>query len=144
MSAVILRFDNEYDFLSNFYPAKVVLDGETYFSTEHAYQAAKTLDAHARKVIRDACSPGQAKRLGKHVALRPGWEGVKLQVMLDLLRQKFAPGSVLAERLLGTGNAKLVEGNWWGDLYWGVCNGRGANWLGKLLMQVREELQHGP
>lgn len=47
----------------------------------------------------------------------------------------------LRSQLLSTGTAELVEGNWWNDRYWGVCNGRGENHLGKILMRIREELK---
>jgi ribA/ribD-fused uncharacterized protein len=139
----ISRFTGPYAFLSNFYPVKVALDGEIYFSVEHAYQAAKTCDSYSRKVIQETCAPGQAKRLGKHVTLRPDWEAVKLRVMEDLLRQKFPLGSALAEQLLATGDAVLEEGNVWGDRFWGICQGVGQNWLGKLLMQIRADLVAG-
>ena len=59
--------------------------------------------------------------------------------MLDILRLKFDPDSPLTKRLLTTYGAPLIEGNRWGDKYWGVCNGAGLNRLGELLMQVREE-----
>jgi predicted NAD-dependent protein-ADP-ribosyltransferase YbiA (DUF1768 family) len=58
--------------------------------------------------------------------------------MRSLLRQKFAHPS-MRERLLATGDEELIEGNWWGDTFWGVCNGEGQNQLGKLLMRVRHE-----
>jgi predicted NAD-dependent protein-ADP-ribosyltransferase YbiA (DUF1768 family) len=58
--------------------------------------------------------------------------------MLNLLRQKFQ-NPELREKLLCTGKLELIEGNYWGDTYWGVCRGVGENRLGKLLMLVREE-----
>ena len=42
--------------------------------------------------------------------------------------------------LLATGKATLVEGNSWGDTFWGVCRGKGKNMLGKILMRVRKRL----
>jgi N-glycosidase YbiA len=63
-------------------------------------------------------------------------------VMRGLLRQKFSSGE-LYEKLLATGDALLVEGNSWGDRYWGQVQGTGENHLGKLLMQVRKELKRG-
>lgn len=62
--------------------------------------------------------------------------------MLHLLRLKFEIPAI-AEDLLDTGDQRLVEGNVWGDRYWGVCDGVGENWLGELLMQVRDELLEG-
>jgi predicted NAD-dependent protein-ADP-ribosyltransferase YbiA (DUF1768 family) len=43
--------------------------------------------------------------------------------------------------LIDTGDQELIEGNWWGDVIWGVCNGKGENHLGKILMEVRKELK---
>lgn len=142
MSATaITRFDGGHWFLSNFSPSRVQLDGGWYPSVEHAYQAGKTTDLGARREIAACRSPGRAKRLGRRVVMRPHWHGLRLLVMEDLLRQKFAPGSLLAGSLLSTGNADLVEGNHWGDVFWGVCGGEGENHLGLLLMKIREELQ---
>lgn len=137
------RFDDEHRFLSNFWPAAVQLDGYTYPTVEHAYQAAKTLSAKERTAIAmiHPDSPGRAKQLGRKVTKRKDWEQIKLSVMLTLLRQKFAPGTGLARQLLATGNSELIEGNNWGDMYWGRVEGVGLNHLGRLLMQVREELR---
>lgn len=59
--------------------------------------------------------------------------------MEDLLRQKFSK-TPLRRLLLATGEAELIEGNTWGDTYWGVCHGVGQNHLGCLLMKIRGEL----
>jgi ribA/ribD-fused uncharacterized protein len=136
---VIDDFRGEYAFLSNFYSSPVWMLSRRYRTVEHAYQAAKTLDLEQREIIREAATPAQAKRLGRKVIVRSGWDSVKLRVMLYLLRRKFAKGTEMADALEGTGDAKLVEGNWWGDTFWGVCGGVGENHLGKLLMQIREE-----
>jgi ribA/ribD-fused uncharacterized protein len=133
----ITRFRETWSFLSNFFPAPVALDGKIYPTIEHAYQAAKTVREKERKVIRQAPSPAQAKRLGQRVALRPDWEQVKLDIMLDLLHQKFQdPG--LHRKLLATGNAPLIEGNHWGDRFLGCVPGSGpgqalekGRWVGK-------------
>jgi N-glycosidase YbiA len=137
----INRFEGVYSFLSNFYPCPITFDGDKYDSVEHAYQAAKTTDAEERiKFQSYRMTPaGEAKRLGRLVTLRKDWEQVKNPVMLDLLRKKFL-GTKFTYLLGDTGSEELVEGNWWGDTYWGVCNGVGENYLGKLLMQVRSEI----
>ncbi len=139
----VTEFRDEYAFLSNFYPAKVKWGGVVYPTVEHAYQAAKT-PSHAMRVrIRMTATPGQVKRLGRRVILRPNWDVVKLTVMRLLLIRKFSD-PVLRERLLATGDAVLEEGNRWGDTYWGICppgSGHGQNKLGQLLMDVRNKIR---
>jgi ribA/ribD-fused uncharacterized protein len=129
------RFDGEYHFLSNFYPVSVF----GYPSVENAYQAAKTLNREERLPFRE-CSPAQAKKLGRRLVLRPDWEDRKLEIMRVLVRKKFEHPE-LRQRLLETGNQDLIEGNCWGDRFWGVCRGEGKNHLGQILMEVRRELR---
>ena len=137
----ITSFSGQYRWLSNFYPARVV-DGGTEFSTlEHAFQAAKTTDVGWRARILAAAGPGDAKRLGRKVPLRRDWEAVKVSVMRGLLVQKFADPD-LRDRLLATGDVELVEGNDWGDRFWGESPvGAGQNWLGRLIMSVRNQIR---
>lgn len=131
-------FTDEYFFLSNFYMHPITYEDVTYSSTEHGYQAAKTLDHDERLRISKIAKAGEAKKAGQKLKLREGWDkGVKIDVMRSLLRLKFANASLRA-RLLETGDRELIEGNYWGDQFWGVCNGRGHNWLGKLLMELRD------
>ena len=138
---MIDRFNGEYAFLSN-YSASPFKDecGDSYPTVEHYFQAQKATNMFDFEEIRMAKTPGLAKKLGRQIELAPDWESVKEQVMLDGLRHKFAIPE-LRDKLLATGDQYLEEGNYWGDTYWGVCNGVGKNRLGKLLMQVREEIR---
>lgn len=136
-------FQCEYEFLSNFYEGRdqIIRDeGLSYKSVEAAFQAAKTLSKKMRKVFTEL-SPSAAKYLGRHIELRDDWESIKDDVMLRLVTYKFTHSEGLRELLLDTEDAELIEGNWWNDKYWGVCNGEGQNKLGKILMQVREKLK---
>ena len=137
---VINRFNGEYAFLSNFVNCKVIYNENIYPTVEHAFQAAKCLDISIQKSFTTLVTPRDAKKLGKQVPLRPDWEQVKDDIMKDLLTQKFSQ-EPFKSQLLATGNAKLIEGNTWNDTYWGVCNGKGLNMLGILLMEVRDELR---
>lgn len=145
----IMRFSGAFSYLSNFYPSPVVTgDGFTYPTAEHAFQAAKTIDAKQRARICSAPTPGEAKSAGGSVRLRPGWDGMRKRVMLRVVQVKFSPDTELAGWLCATGESLLVEGNTWHDQYWGDCNcGRGAcsgpgnNYLGRILMAVRMTLQ---
>lgn len=133
-------FTGQYRWLSNFWPSSVLLDGRYYATVEHAYQAAKTVDSTERSTVALADSPGRAKARGRKVTLRADWDLVKLRIMEELLVQKFAT-EPLSTLLLATGDAELIEGNTWGDRFWGVCRGDGANHLGRLLMKIRAELR---
>lgn len=142
MAEIITSFRGEHDFLSNFY---IMPDGSTL---EHYYQAEKTLDPEQRQKILSARSPGYAKRLGRKANIRPDWEDIKLDTMWVLLNLKFSHPD-LRQKLLDTGDAYLIEGNVWGDRYWGAelvdSYWTGENKLGVLLMRLREFLrgQHG-
>ncbi len=138
----ITSFKGEYDFLSNFYPSPLKVANETYPTVEHLYQALKTKDKKERTPIRKAKTPGEAKRLGRNVQVRPNWDKIKVFFMEKLLLRKFKDKK-LRKKLLATGHAMLVEGNTWGDKFWGVCNGKGENNLGKLLEHVREGIRQG-
>lgn len=138
--SVIGPFQGELRWLSNFWPAEVMLDGLVYPTVEHAYVAAKTTNDVERFVIQTTPSPGEVKRLGRQLNIREDWDSIKLQVMEDLLWQKFQH-SELKAKLLATGDIPIVEINTWNDTFWGQCNGKGTNHLGKLLMKIRETLR---
>lgn len=145
--ATIQEFTGEYRFLSNFYLAPVEWNGTVWPSSEHAYQAAKTLDLATQELIRNLPTPAAAKKAGKLVKMRSDWDDVKVLCMLEILRSKFTLNADLRAQLLATGDAHLEEGNWWKDVFWGVCpvgSGRGLNMLGKLLMEVRAECALNP
>jgi ribA/ribD-fused uncharacterized protein len=135
---MINLFRDEYFFLSNFYPVEIKLDGIVYPNAETAFQAQKTLDDEERRKFSMLKNPVQAKRLGRKVKLRDDWEEVKLDIMTEIVSQKFLQHPHLIEMLLQTGDEELVEGNKWGDRFWGVCKGKGENHLGKILMKIRD------
>lgn len=140
MSNNFKGFQDEYFFLSNFYPCKVEYEDMIYPSSEHAFAAAKTLDIRGRILIQECSTPGLAKRMGRNVTLRKDWDNIRVDIMKQILHNKFMDNKELRERLLLTGNLELIEYNYWGDTFWGVCNGVGQNNLGKLLMALRQEI----
>lgn len=136
----IRSFSGKWEALSNFYQSPIIWRGHVWDTAEHAYQTAKTDDLVWQRKIRLARTPGVAKRLGRLCPMRETWDAEKLSVMEQILRQKFK--NVVPAGVLGsTGNAILIEGNTWGDTYWGVCGGVGENHLGRLLMKIRPECQ---
>ena len=138
----ITRFRLAYDFLSNFYPVLITLDGLDYLSAEAAYQAYKCESREDRRAFA-RISADEAKRLGRKIAIRPDWDVVKLDVMRRVVRAKFEQHPNLAYSLLETDDAQLIEGNSWHDVYWGVDvrTGEGENHLGRILMDLRREFQ---
>lgn len=138
--APITRFEGPYRFLSNFYRMP---DGSTL---EHHYQARKATALTDYDWVMAAPTPAAAKKRGRQITIRPDWELVKRDVMVQVLRTKFER-EPYRSMLLATGDAVLMEGNDWHDQYWGSCDCpmhygvEGQNWLGKLLMQVRGELR---
>lgn len=112
-------------------------------TVEHAYQAAKTTDIGQRHVIIAHKYAGDAKKYAYSLTLREDWEQIKRPIMLRLVRQKFAMNPGLRKQLLDTYPHELIEGNTHHDNYWGVCSCQacdtvGLNWLGRILMFVRE------
>jgi predicted NAD-dependent protein-ADP-ribosyltransferase YbiA (DUF1768 family) len=127
----ITSFKGEHAFLSNFYK----FDGR--ITTEHIFQSLKTEHPLWQTFILDAEEPGDAKTRGRMAPMREGWDDMRVAVMSNVLKIKFRPGSVMLQKLIDTGDAELIEGNWWGDKFWGVCDGTGLNHLGKELMKIR-------
>jgi ribA/ribD-fused uncharacterized protein len=144
MTEPILSFSGPYRFLSNFYvlPEPIEWDGLHFWTTEHAFQAAKTHDIRSKRRIQalPANRPGDAKAVGATVSLRPDWEAVKINVMEALLCLKFSH-PILMKWLLETGDAHLEEGNHWKDRFWGTVDRKGRNELGKALMRVRAAIR---
>ena len=140
----IARFRGEYAFLSNFWEAPVTYHGLTYGSNEAAFQAQKCV-TEEEKTEFTRLRPGDSKKLGRRVRLRPDWEEVKVSVMEEIVRAKFTQNEGLKRQLLATGDALLEEGNTWHDTCWGVDakTGKGQNHLGRILMKVRSELKDG-
>lgn len=138
MTQDINSFSGEYRYLSNFWLCQVPYQGVNYPSSEHAYQAAKSLDWTERLRISGIKTCREVKYLGQSLLLRPDWESVKVEVMREVLWNKFTENLNLLQRLIQTGDVLLVEGNTWGDTFWGECDGKGQNHLGRLLMEIRE------
>jgi len=144
MAKEITRFQGEWRFLSNFWPCRVQLSDLVFPSAEHAYQWSKQLVPSDGPDFKDpGMTPGQAKRAGQRVLMVPDWEQVKKRAMLRVVMAKFVQNENLTALLLATEGAYLEEGNTWHDNYWGACGcpahiGDGLNYLGRILMMVRD------
>ncbi len=136
----INSFRDEYYFLSNFYECSVTYNGLTYKNNEAAFQAQKCINPKDREKFCNLRA-SESKKLGRRVVLRKDWEDIKIKVMTDIVKAKFKQNEDLQKKLLATEDAYLEEENTWGDRIWGTVNGVGANNLGRILMNVRKELQ---
>lgn len=141
MDGKITLFRGPYWFLSNMYPCRISIFGMDFGSVEAAYQSRKPADDAERARFATLSGP-EARKLGRRLHAREDWFATNADIMLEILRAKFAQNPDLAGKLLATGDAELVETNTWHDLYWGVdaATGKGKNMLGKMLMRVRTEL----
>ena len=146
---VISSFRGDYRFLSNFHQCPFEYDGLTYPNAEAAFQAQKCSDPAGRIRYTQIKNPVIAKRMGRHETLPVDWDTTCFDTMNAILHQKFAVPE-LAQLLLDTGDAYLEEGNHWHDNRWGRCtcekcrDKEGQNWLGKILMGIRDELRARP
>lgn len=133
---MISEFSGDYRWLSNFWLCPIVLGDYVYPSTENAYQAAKYPKAERQQFT--TCSPAMAKKLGQRIEPPKSWDAEKLRVMRKVVEQKFRKNTFNALLLRDTLDQEIIEGNTWGDTFWGVCDGVGDNNLGKILMEVRD------
>lgn len=133
----------EFGYLSNYWLAPITIEGVQWKSTEHYYQAQKTLDLTFAEKIRQAATCDQAKNLGNssQCIYRPDWETKKIEAMNTAIKAKFDQHPDLKALLLATGKATLIEDSR-EDYYWGIgATGTGKNMLGTLLMELRDAYQ---
>lgn len=136
------EFKDEYFFLSNYYECPVVGPIGTFGSSEAFYQSCKCANENdSYKFL--SLNPDQAKKFGQQIEVRDDWEQIKEFIMYDAVLCKFLQNPDLRDKLIKTYPAELVEGNDWGDTYWGVDLTKpdkpGENMLGKVLMRVRDK-----
>ena len=160
MSIKFSRANSRYGCLSNFASCRIEYDCLVYHSSEAAWQAQKTLDLEQRKAF-TKLSQSDAKKAGRgklklfdengkslgYVQLRPDWEDIKYQLMVDVCYAKYSQNPEFKDVLLSTEDEELIENTTgWHDNTWGSCecprciNKEGKNLLGKALMQVRAML----
>ena len=160
---MIDSFRGEHFYLSNMYPMKYRILSERSVgvaTSEHAYQAAKfeSEAAHRAVALVTAAERAKGERLdgiaSKNLAhelidadepMRPNWNNIKLGVMHEVVQRKFIANPDIRDLLAATGDVPLIEGNDWGDVFWGVdeTTGEGQNHLGLILQTVRTQIQTG-
>lgn len=127
----IIMFKGEHAWLSNFWPYEgkkligppcpIVWKGKEYQTREALYQASKASNAKDAEYIRTAETPGAAKYRGKEIQLRPDFnDEFAKDVMAKVVKAFFGQYPAYAQKLLDTEDHELVEGNFWGDIRWGI------------------------
>ncbi|RXJ74453.1 GTP cyclohydrolase [Veronia nyctiphanis] len=146
MSDATIHFyepDEDYGSLSNFYPATLFIDGVTWPTSEHYYQAQKFNHPPVIEAIRFAESAKKAFKLSRlygHL-MRDDWYDIRQDVMRRAITEKFLQHPELRKQLLETGGQELVE-HTAKDPFWGDAgDGSGQNEMGKILMEVRAHFQ---
>ncbi|MCC8432560.1 NADAR family protein [Reyranella aquatilis] len=141
--------EKPYGVLSNLYRRPIVFEGQEYPTAEHAYQAGKARRPIVRDWLMSAPSPALLAMAAHGLYswdIAPQWSKVKFDRMRKVLEAKFTQHTDLADVLLSTGNARLVEVGTVDNLVnrtWGEVNGKGKNMLGILLMELRDKLEVG-
>jgi len=132
-----------YRCLPNFAPTPIEIAGVVWATSEHFYQAQKFTDVSVQDQIATAATAYDAAHRARAMAdhVRADWHEIKLAVMLTALRAKANQHADVKKTLIDSGDAALVEqspkDNFWGN----GPDGNGQNYLGRLWMQVREELR---
>jgi len=145
--------------LSQFFPAKFVLEGRTYRTAEHWMMAGKAElfdDREMLKEILAASDPKTAKALGRKVRNYDDskWAAARVDRVVEGNLHKFRAHPKIREFLLSTADRVLVEASP-RDRIWGIGLGRnsddatnprswrGQNLLGFALMEVWAKLREG-
>jgi ribA/ribD-fused uncharacterized protein len=135
----IREFKGKYSFLSNFYPSSFIINGITFPTVEHYYQANKADNSEDFFKILNLEKPGETKKAGKKIQICKNWDQIKFSIMYIGLLNKFKQNIDLRNLLIATKEQNIIEGNYWGDKIWGVClkTNEGENNLGIMLMNIR-------
>jgi ribA/ribD-fused uncharacterized protein len=149
------------DYLSNFFPTDLEMNGHEFSSSEQAFMFAKCMrfdptNADMLRNILNERDPKKVKKLGRRVRNYDDkiWKDVRYDTMVNVLRHKFACNTEIREALIATGAKQLYEASPY-DRMWGIGYGRrdamkmnpmefGENLLGKALMEVRRHLVSNP
>ena len=139
MPVIIDSFSGKYECFSNFSAHTV---GQ-YKTSEHGFQAKKATNGWAHDYVASALTPASAKWRGRRIELCKDWDKKKDPEMLQIVLDKFLEHKDIADILIGTDDAILIEGNYHGDDYWGKVRGKDGEWVGKNVLGVTLMLVRG-
>lgn len=139
--------EKPYGPFSNLFRRPIYFEGETFATSEHAYQAGKARKPEVKKWLMDAPSPALLAMAAHGLYywdVAPGWSKSKFDRMRAVLLAKFTQHEDFRELLLSTGSARLVESATTDNAVnrlWGEVDGKGKNMLGIMLMEIRDHLR---
>ena len=142
----VFFYEQDFYVLSNFSAFMIEWKGHFYPTSEHAYQSEKfPSDPSFQTIIRGCMSAHEAFKLATHpdnkCFVRSDWNSVKVDIMREILRAKVQQHEYVRRKLLATGDRTLFEDSWRDDFWgWGP-NKDGSNMLGRLWMEIRDELR---
>lgn len=149
-SAVFMRTKEAYGGLSNMAAGFLLrVNGVRILTSEALYQACRFPHLpDVQRLIIEQVSPMTAKMKGKPYRenSRPDWDRARVKIMRWCLRVKLAQNfSTFSRLLLSTSSSPIVEESRKDD-FWGAMPADGPwlvgmNVLGRLLMELREELR---
>jgi ribA/ribD-fused uncharacterized protein len=140
------RIVGENSYLTTYSRCPIIIDGTVWATCEHYFEAAKFPETHHAQLMRHASTPIRATSLGRTrtETLRADWASVRVHIMRTAMRAKFVQYPCLARELLATGDRPLIRTNP-EDYFWGVGHaGTGRNIAGKLLNDIRADLNTDP
>jgi ribA/ribD-fused uncharacterized protein len=137
------RTQEPYGCFANFSRHGFELDGKYWKTSEHYFQAQKFVGTPFEEQVRLVETPKEAAIIGRdrNLPLRKDWEQIKDDVMRKAVLKKIEIHEMIKLVLLETGDEEIIEDSPV-DYYWGCgANGSGKNMLGKILMEIRNELR---
>lgn len=140
----IFFYEHDYYIFSNFSSFALEWKSHLYMTSEHAYHTEKFDNEEIKKDIRDSRSAHEAFKYAEanKDKRRKDWDEIKLGIMKEILHEKVNQHPYVKKKLLASGDRELIEDSWRDDFWgWGP-NKDGANHLGKLWMEVREEVKN--
>ena len=143
MSIKFYKLKDPGGYMSNFYPARMYIYKRWWTWAEAPYQVRKTFQAEGWELIHNAKTARESRELGQKLTMRPDWDQIKREVMKEVCLAKFLQHPDLRKQLMATGTEELIEDTKsTNDMYWGCgTNDDGQNNLGKILMEIRDELK---
>lgn len=141
----IFFYENDFYVFSNFSAFKLFWKNAWFQTSEAAYHYEKFLGGTYENISREILYANSAHEAFKIAEIhkerrRENWDEIKVDIMRVILWAKVNQHEYVKRKLIASGNRELIEDSWRDDFWgWGP-NKNGKNMLGKLWMEIRQEL----